>query len=454
MSLRLRVALIIGVVIALLLLLAVALGLRGAERDSAREIASTTRLVLALLPDRFATAPDGPSALRAAQRMLQASALRDVRHVSIEIHAPDGALVWASRAPAADASVRPLLFRNAPVWDLPALRRDIRVGGTVAGHYLVRPNPADELNEVQDDFRNEALLTVAVAVALGVVLYWGMSAVLTPLVQVRQALARLESGDLKARLPGFALPELHALAASFNRTAGSLEEAVLERQRLMQKLVGLEDETRRSLARDLHDELGPYLVAMQPHARLIENACGQHDALARWRQSATSLREHVSHLLETTRHLLERLRPPGIEELGLREALTGLVQHWRQHAPRPVDIELHLAGDWQRFTPTLDVSIYRIVQECLTNAFKHSDADRIAVQVACAGAAPAARTVHLQVFDNGTRRAPAGPAGMGVLGMRERIQALGGTMSAGTAQDGGWRVEAVLPLGADERVAA
>ena len=458
MSLKSRLALIIGAIIALLLVLANLLSLQRAEDDSLREIESTSKLLVALLPDRFAPNAGGDSALRAAETLLRDRSLGNARHVSVEIRTRTGERVWSTLDADAQSAERPLLFRASPLWNLQPLRKDIYAGAQPVGYYLVRPNPADELREVQDDYLDEALLTVGLALLLGATLYWGLGMVLKPLVAVREALVRIETGDLAARLPQFSLPEMRELAASFNRTIHSLEEAVAERQQLMQKLVGLEEETRRSLARDLHDELSPYLVAMQPHARLIDNACSQHAALTSLRESSHSLLEHLAHLLCTMRHLLERLRPPEIEELGLRESLAGLVQHWRQHATRPVSIELRADGNWPTLSPTLDVSIYRIVQECLTNAFKHSDAGHIDIRIECNPASPAPHRVRLQVRDDGSSRGAGGPSGspggLGVLGMRERVQALGGRLTAGPLDGAGWQVEALLPIGADERAAA
>lgn len=444
MSLKLRLMLIIGAVIVLLLVVANALSLRRAEEDSLREIDSTSKLLFALLPNRFAPASGGDSALHAAQDLLADKSLANTRHVTVEIRARSDELVWTTRPQNHDGGERPVLFNSSRLWTLPPLRKDIFAGEQPIGYFLVRPNPLDELREVQDDYLDEVMLTACVAIALGLILYWGMGLVLTPLVAVRRVLIEIESGNLKARLPRFSLPEMRQLSESFNRTVQSLEIAVAERQNLTQKLIGMEEETRRSLARDLHDELSPYLVAMQPHARLIANACSQHSQLKPFRESSNSLLEHLAHILGLVRNLLERLRPPEIEELGLRNALDGLVQYWRQHAARPAHIDFLPIGDWQRFLPTMEVSIYRIVQECLTNTFKHSDATRIEIRIEVQRGNSS--RIRILVTDNGNSRGGTQSGGMGVLGMRERVQALGGSFLAGAVEGEGWQVEALLPF--------
>lgn len=449
MSLRVRLLLIIGAVIVLLLVLANVLSLRRAEEDSLREIESTSRLLIALLPNRFSASSGGDAALRAAEALLADAALGATRHVAVEIRTRGDELVWTTRPHDAVPRRSALLFDASRLSDLEPLRKDIYAGEQPIGYFLVRPDPSDELLEMQDDYLDEAMLTTAVAVVLGIVLYWGLSMVLSPLVAVRRALAQVERGNLTARLPRFALPEMRELTSSFNRTLGALEDAVGERQRLLHKLVGLEEETRRSLSRDLHDELSPYLVAMQPHARLLANACAQVDVMTPYCESAHSLLEHLAHLLQTLRNLLERLRPPEIEELGLREALAGLAQHWRQRTPRSVTIDLDAGANLPPLSSTLDVSIYRIVQECLTNAFKHSDARRIDIRLYCEGA----HEVRLRVRDDGSSHAGPTTGGLGVLGMRERVQALGGHLKAGPADGGGWLVEAVLPAIEEHREA-
>lgn len=451
MSLKLRLMLIIGAVIVLLLIVANTLSLRHAEEDSLREIDSTSKLLFALLPNRFAPASGGDNALHAVEDLLADRSLANTRHVTVEIRARTGELVWTSRPEDPDGAERPFLLSSSRLWKLPPLRKEIYAGEQPIGYFLVRPNPLDELREVQEDSLDEGLMTTCVAIALGIVLYWGMGLVLTPLVAVRRVLTEIESGNLKARLPQFSLPEMRQLSDSFNHTVQSLEMAVAERQSLTQKLIGMEEETRRSLARDLHDELSPYLVAMQPHARLIANACSQHIQLNPFRESSNSLLEHLAHILGLVRNLLERLRPPEIEELGLRNALAGLVHYWRQHAAWPAQIEFLPVGDWQRFLPTLEVSIYRIVQECLTNTFKHSDATRIEIRIEVQRGN--SDRIQILVIDNGSNRGDTQSGGMGVLGMRERVQALGGLFSAGPVDGGGWQVEALLPLADEEETA-
>lgn len=451
MSLKWRLMLIIGALIVLLLALANVVSLRRAEHDALREIEATSQLLLALLPTRLPPGVAGESLLRAVQAQGLDQSLRRTRHVLVEIYARSGQLVWSSRAEHGPSTVPSLLSRVSRLGDHPPHRKEIYSGEQPIGYVLVRPNPADELSEIESDYADQVLLTSAVAAILLVAVYWTMGKALGPLVAVRDGLAELQAGNLATRMPRFSLPEMNALAASFNHTAVALEDAVAQRQRLTQKLVGMEENTRRCVARDLHDELGPYLVAMQPHARLIAEACEKHAQLHPHRDSAQSLIGHLAHLLQTVRHLLERLRPPEIEELGLRSALQGLIDHWRRNAPRDVAIDFAISGSWSRSSPTLDVSIYRIVQECLTNAFKHSSADKIDVRVEFRGE-PSDRTlVHICVTDNGSsqlRRGNqcglGGMGGLGVLGMRERVEALGGQLTAETVDGVGWRVMACL----------
>jgi two-component system, NarL family, sensor histidine kinase UhpB len=444
MSLKWRLMLIIGALIVLLLALANVLSLRRAEHDSVREIEATSQLLLALFPTRIPPGVPGQLLLRMVKEMGLDQSLRQTRHVVVEIYARSGELVWSSHAEHGPSTVPSLVSRVSRLGDHLPHRKEIYSGEQPIGYLLVRPNPADELSEIESDSADQALLTCVVAAMLLMAVYWTMNMALGPLAAVRRGLAELQAGNLGTRMPRFSLPEMDELASSFNHTAMALENAVAQRQRLTQKLVGMEEDTRCSVARDLHDELGSYLVAMQPHVRLIADACDKHEQLHHYRDSAQSLIEHLAHLLQMVRHLLERLRPPEIEALGLRNALQGLIDHWRRHAPRSVVIDFVSGGDLTRGSPTLDVSIYRIVQECLTNAFKHSDAEKIDVSVEFRDEVAGRLIVDICVTDNGSSHRRVGGGGLGVLGMRERVEALGGQLTAESLDGAGWQVMARL----------
>jgi two-component system sensor histidine kinase UhpB len=142
--------------------------------------------------------------------------------------------------------------------------------------------------------------------------------------------------------------------------------------------------------------------------------------------------------------MLGRLRPVGLAEFGLAEALRHLVDFWRQRHPVIV-YRLDLAAVMEGFGEPLDTAIYRVAQEGLNNAVRHGQPGRIEVSVRREDAATPRILVEIADDGRGAGEGTAGE-GFGLLGMAERVRALGGTFSRGGASErGGFRIRAILP---------
>jgi two-component system sensor histidine kinase UhpB len=164
-------------------------------------------------------------------------------------------------------------------------------------------------------------------------------------------------------------------------------------------------------------------------ARLAED-CGKIDA-------------HIAALQQVNRRILGRLRPAALEEMGLADAIEALARGWRETRPE-VELSLSLEGARERIDETTALTAYRVVQEGLTNAFRHSGATRISVRATRDG-----DRLRLEVGDDGTGM-PAAPqsGGLGLRGMSERVAALGGTLAMTNEAAGGARLFAELQLSA------
>jgi two-component system sensor histidine kinase UhpB len=156
--------------------------------------------------------------------------------------------------------------------------------------------------------------------------------------------------------------------------------------------------------------------------------------------------EQINALQQFNRRILEKLRPVGLAELGLREALGVLLRLWRESRP-DVTIDANIACAPDETGEVTDLTVYRVVQEALTNAFRHADATTVSVTVEQAAGMNGNRGCALvRVSDNGRGLAPDHKFGFGLIGMRERILALGGTLNV-VSGNGGVTVEAIVPHG-------
>ncbi len=252
------------------------------------------------------------------------------------------------------------------------------------------------------------------------------------------ALDRLEDG------PGFTAEDerlLGAFAASAATAVATAQSVATERQR--QRLAAAEGERQR-WARELHDETLQSLSALRiglSTASRSERPEALRDA---YRQAIEQLEETITNL----RALITDLRPAALDELGAQAAVEALAERASRHGIE-VDVSIEFAherGDTMpthpRHTPELETAIYRIVQESLTNAAKHGGARRAVVEIH-----EDDETVHLEIRDDGGGFDPAAETdGFGLLGMRERVELLGGTLLLDSTQGRGTTIRASFPV--------
>jgi signal transduction histidine kinase len=223
-----------------------------------------------------------------------------------------------------------------------------------------------------------------------------------------------------------------------------LAAALTENRRLSQSIVQMQEEERRSLAREMHDELGQHLNAIKIDAVTIRDGTGD----APVRASAETIIRVVDRVHGVVRDITRKLRPAGLDELGLPAALENCVEEWRGRS-RGVAVELSCDGDLEGLGEATNMLVYRIVQESLTNVARHAQASKVTLRIARA-VAPAADALVIEVVDDGhgavARTVDAKHGGLGLIGMRERVDAAGGRLETGSAASGGFRVCARVPV--------
>jgi two-component system sensor histidine kinase UhpB len=220
-----------------------------------------------------------------------------------------------------------------------------------------------------------------------------------------------------------------------------LAAALAENRRLSQSHVRVQEEERRRLARELHDELGQHLNAIKIDAVSIRQCAA--DTPAEAQRAALSIIGITDHLHAIVRDMTRRLRPAGLDELGLHAALEDYVEAWRARYPN-VRVDLDVTGDFDPLPEALNITLYRLIQEGLTNVSRHAHASHVRVALERGSGADA---VLVSVRDDG-KGAPDidTTEGLGLIGMRERVEALGGRFAVVTGERVGFRVDASLPV--------
>jgi two-component system sensor histidine kinase UhpB len=343
-----------------------------------------------------------------------------------------------SPAPAWFAAAYMQLFGPYPSVARPLTARQMNAGVIVVA--------ADPDAAVRQTWRQvSVVVSVAAAMALGIGILAALliGHALLPARTIIRGLRRLEQGDHGHRLPRFRTAEFSHIARAVNDLAGRLAQTTAERAALTKRLFQVQEEERRALARDLHDEFGQCLTATGALAASIEaGAAADRRDLA---DDARAIARITGRMMASLRGALVRLRSQDLDELGLQGSLAQLVAGWNARSAPGAAFHLDVAGNLASVPEEAAVNVYRIAQECLTNAARHGKPRDVRLRVErLAGGGEA---VALTVEDDGGGR-PAridASSGHGILGIRERIAALGGSLSIEQAAHG-VRVAAIIPL--------
>ena len=220
------------------------------------------------------------------------------------------------------------------------------------------------------------------------------------------------------------------------------ESALLLRRNrdLARQLIGVQEDERRTIARELHDELGQYLSAIKVDAVSIAQSQGTREGSVR--TSARAIANAADHMHAIANGMLTRLRPAGLDELGLAACLQELAETWE--ARHGIECVFLPEGDLGEFGESVNITVYRMVQESLSNVARHSQAQRVAVRLVRDGPQLIVSVENDGKVASNTDATEEG-RGLGLLGMNERVGALGGTLSI-EAGAHGMRVTALLPV--------
>lgn len=430
LSLRAKLILVLVVVDLIAALVVGAVTILKARTSTRVEIAAAMTLAEAFVADTIRLA-QGPSPMNAIADQMSAQQ-RWLRHVRLSVRDAAGVPVVASAPPDTDAG-RGLDRAPAPAWFAaliapPAERRELPVilGGQRIGSVVIAGEPADETAEAWENFLAQNAVGILLNSVMIALLYVLFGRVLAPLARFSQGLSHLESRQYEVRLARPDDRELGDIADRFNALAHALDALRAENADLTRRLITAQDDERRHTALELHDEVGPCLFGLKANAGSIATYPDAPDLAER----ARDMLAIIDRLQSINRSLLNRLRPMALGHVPLGDLLSEVVgERARQHANLRVTFQP--AALRSTYGDVIDLTVYRCVQEGLTNAVRHAQATRVDI---------AFRETHdaltLRIEDDGRGIDPTAPLGRGLRGMQERVQALSGVCSVENTASG------------------
>lgn len=283
----------------------------------------------------------------------------------------------------------------------------------------------------------------AVGIAAAVLLTW---IVTRPILELKTAAEAVGQGDLEQQVRPWADDEIGDLAMAFNTMTADLARAEQERvereqlrAQLLEKVIAAQEEERRRIARELHDETGQALTSLMVRLQMMNQQC----PLPELKPQMDDLRDGLAETLDNIHNLSMELRPSVLDDLGLEAALQRYVQDYNRRYPVQVDL-LVVGLAEERLPSPLETAVYRIVQESLTNIARHAHAANGSVLVERRYG-----RVRVIIEDDGVGFDPeqvARNGRLGVYGMKERAELLGGTLTIETEPGQGSSVFVEVPL--------
>ncbi len=349
--------------------------------------------------------------------------------------------------------------REAPAWftKLLASNQPPNIVSLPDGAQLVvQAQTSRSVLDAWDDVTHLVIVAVVMLAIVNALAFWLVDRALAPFPIIANGLDRIQRGDLSFRLPPLPGHEAHAIGAAFNRMAQAVEDNVqserkareaetrLEERHEMAKLVEQRvEEERRLIAHELHDEFGQSVTAI----RSLALAIAAQTKEAPIGDTAHLISNEAARLYDAMHGLIPRLMPPSLDTLGLAETLENLVRDWqRRYPPIALSLRHNLPAD---LGPSVTLTLYRVVQEGLINALRHSQASNVEI-----GVESDEQRIVVTVADDGVGLTHdwSRPGHFGIRGLTDRVEHLGGTFRVGNRKPRGVLLSAEIPLVARAQV--
>jgi two-component system, NarL family, sensor histidine kinase UhpB len=354
--------------------------------------------------------------------------------------------------PGSSAADRPVRAHTSkvPAWfiallPIPELNAayPIKIGSADVGNVVFDPDLSADIFEKWMGFLAIITTTSMLMLLAAFSAYLTTGTALRPLAQLGAGLTRMRNGDFETAIPVAGPPEIRGSCEEANQLAATLRRLSRDNRELLRKLVSVQDDERRELARELHDEMGPLLFAIRANATALSEQAT--DGLPEPGSPAEGILSAAEALQRANRRILEGLSPLYVAELGLDESIRALLRDAQSQAPT-IRLTSMIAPRLNDLDGLFAQTTYRVIQEGVTNVLKHAQATTIDVMANIDD-----EKVAIEISDDGVGLPQRAGFGRGLTGMHERVRALNGTFEL-SRENGRTVVRCRLPL--DHEVSA
>ena len=293
--------------------------------------------------------------------------------------------------------------------------------GEMTGYILIKPEPIYEYAEIWQQIKVGLWIIGAFLILINIVVLILFSHMIKPINKIIEGFEKLEAGNYKSKINRSNILELDIIGKKFNSMINNLRQSNDKIHKLSQNLINVQEQEKSELARDLHDELGQSLTALQAEAASISKSTkksSRDDAIFNVIQLS-------KNMMLSTREIIKKLNLGLIEDLGLESALIELFENWKRRF-KGVKFEYKIEDKaLRKITKQETAHLYRIFQEALTNIAKHSEPKNIKITVK---SFDRGNKTRILISNDGIKSNLANNEGLGLIGIAERVDQINGSL--------------------------
>ena len=293
--------------------------------------------------------------------------------------------------------------------------------GEMTGYILIKPEPIYEYAEIWQQIKVGLWIIGAFLILINIVVLILFSHMIKPINKIIEGFEKLEAGNYKSKINKSNILELDIIGKKFNSMINNLRQSNDKIHKLSQNLINVQEQEKSELARDLHDELGQSLTALQAEAASISKSTkksSRDDAIFNVIQLS-------KNMMLSTREIIKKLNLGLIEDLGLESALIELFENWKRRF-KGVKFEYKIEDKaLRKITKQETAHLYRIFQEALTNIAKHSEPKNIKITVK---SLDRGNKTRILISNDGIKSNLVNNEGLGLIGIAERVDQINGSL--------------------------
>lgn len=438
MSLRFQINLHVLFSSLFILLLGGAITIWHAKNATEEEVASSISMAKQLIKLGFSQSPK--MELNESDWLLHFASLEETRHLSIQLKTSSGKTIkFPQKKHRSKQQLPPQWFINLVSGDYATAEHKIITNDGQQHTFIIKADPLDEMTEVWQEsitfFGILCLLILFTFLAINLAFNKALKAIAV----IVKSLKVIETGQYEQKLPEFSTTEYANIAQAINHMTGVMAETQLQNRALTQHSLEIQEEERRRLSQELHDELGQSLTAIKVMA-----VTANHEKSDTTKITA-SISQVCDHLISVVRNMMHQLHPLILTDLGLKAALEDIVNQWSDRNPG-ISIVMDCTDEVNQLENKTTIQIFRVIQECLTNISRHAKAKQVKINIFYKQDNQQ-KMLHIMVADDGMGcDIETHSSGFGLRSMQERINTLGGKFYMQSEPNKGMTIVAKIPV--------